>query len=323
MAGEPHQSVLAEAVAWHLRLRDGTDGDWDDFVRWLEGDPARSEAYDRVEAGHAALIPDAFPVQAPAPHLVAANDEAPPESWWRGRWAIGLSAVAAAILVAFLALPMFTSGRDLYEVATGAGQRREFAFADGSSAVLNGSTRLILDRKDPRYAELASGEATFIVRHDAARPFTVVAGDHRVQDVGTSFNLIHDHGDLSVEVIEGAIVYDPDEAAVPLSAGQTLLVSRGARPVVGRADPGAIAGWRRGQLSYAGASMARVAGDVSRTLGVKVAIDPGLADQPFTGSIRIQAESAATVADLASSVGLQARRAGGGWVIGPQPRAPR
>src|SRR5689334_22131301 len=112
MAGEPHQDVLAEAVAWHLRLRDGTDGDWDDFVRWLEGDPARSEAYDRVEAGHAAMRGDAFAAQVPAPHPVAANDETPSGGWWRGRRAIGLTAVAAAILVAFLALPMFTSRPD-------------------------------------------------------------------------------------------------------------------------------------------------------------------------------------------------------------------
>ncbi len=322
MASEPHQTVLAEAVAWHLRLREGTDADWDDFVLWLEVDPARSKAYDRVESGHVALTPEAFAVGASPWPMIAANDEAPRESWWRGRWAIGLGAFAAAILVAFLALPMFTSGPDFHEVSTGAGQRREIAFADGSSAVLNGSTRLILDRNDPRYAELASGEATFTVRHDADRPFTVVAGDHRVQDVGTSFNLIRDHGDFSVEVIEGAVVYDPDRAAVPLSAGQTLLASGRAHPVVGRADPGAIAGWRRGQLSYAGASMERVARDVSRTLGVSVAFDRRLEHQPFSGSIRIQDNNAATVADLASSLDLQARRAGRGWIIGP-PSAPR
>lgn len=322
MAKEPHQNVLAEAVAWHLRLRDGTDGDWDDFILWLEGDPARSAAYDRVEASHVAMSGDALTAQAPAPHPVAANDEAPVRIWWRGGWAMGLAAVAAALLVAVLALPLFMSRPDFYEVATGAGQKREIAIADGSSAVLNGNTRLILDRNDPRYAELMSGEATFTVRHEADRPFTVIAGDHRVQDIGTSFNLIRERGTFSVEVIEGAVVYDPGSASVSLSAGQTLLASGGARPVVGRADPGAIAGWRRGQLSYAGASMERVAGDVSRTLGVPVAVDPDLAHQPFTGSIRIQGDSAATVADLASSVGLQARRAGRGWIIEPL-HAPR
>lgn len=322
MVSEPHQDVLAEAIAWHLRLRDGTDGDWDDFVLWLEGDPVRSAAYDRIEAGHIAMSKDSFTAPAQAQHPVATNDDAAGWGWWRGRWAIGLTAVAAAILVALLALPLLISRPDLYEVATGAGQRREIAVGDGSSVMLNGSTRLILDRNDPRFAELASGEATFTVRHDADRPFTVVAGDHRVQDAGTTFNLIRDRGHFSVEVIEGAVVYDPGGAAVPLSAGQTLLVTGGARALVGRADPGGMAGWRRGQLTYAGVSMERVAGDVSRTLGVSVAIEPGVAHQPFTGSIRIQADKAATVADLASSVGLQARSVGGGWIIG-RPREDR
>lgn len=322
MGSTPHQDVLAEAVAWHLRLRDATDADWDGFVRWLEGDPARSDAYDRVESSHAAMAPDAFVAEASQGHPVAANDETPSGSWWRGRWAIGLTAFAAAILVAFIALPMLSSRPDLYEVATGPGQQREVAIADGSSATLNGGTRLVLDRNDPRHAELVSGEAAFTVRHDADRPFTVVVGDHRVQDVGTRFNLIRDRGDLSVEVIEGAVIYDPDGAAVTLSAGQTLFASGGARPVVGRADPGGMAGWRHGQLNYAGAAMNRVTSDVSRTLGVPVAIAPGLANQPFTGSIRIQRDRAATVADLASSVGLRARRAGPGWVIEPQTRAP-
>ena len=71
-----------------------------------------------------------------------------------------------------------------------------------------------------------TGEATFTVRHDAAHPFVVVAGDHRVQDVGTTFNLVRDRGRFSVEVIEGAVLYDPDGAAVPLAAGQTLRADR-------------------------------------------------------------------------------------------------
>ena len=119
-------------------------------------------------------------------------------------------AAAAAIFVAILvALPWLTAGPSRHEVATAAGERRIVELGDGSSAVLNGSTRLILDRDDSRYAELAAGEATFTVRHDDARPFQVAAGDHRVLDAGTIFNLVHDRDRFSVEVVEGAVVYDP------------------------------------------------------------------------------------------------------------------
>ena len=55
MASEPHRDVLDEAIAWHLRLQTANGEDWDAFVAWLEADPSRSDAYDRVEAGHAAI----------------------------------------------------------------------------------------------------------------------------------------------------------------------------------------------------------------------------------------------------------------------------
>jgi transmembrane sensor len=320
MAGEAHQDVLDEAIAWQLRLQTARGEDWDAFTLWLEGDPARSDAYDQVEAAHAALGAEAFPPAA-VPVPVAANDEAP-RSRRLWPWATAFAALAAVILVAFVTLPMLR-GPDRYEIATRPGEQRNVVIADGSSAMLNGGTRLILDRNDPRYAELTSGEVTFTVRHDDAHPFMVVSGDHHVQDVGTVFNLISDRGDFSVEVIDGAVLYNPEREAVSLSAGQTLTRSAGGQAVVARADPQAMAGWRRGQLSYAGAPMRRVAGDVSRTLGVPVSVDGGAAGLPFTGSIRIQRDPAATVGDLASSVGLHARRTGTGWTIEPQPRAPR
>lgn len=318
MASEPQRDVLDEAIAWHLRLQTANGEDWDAFVAWLEADPSRSDAYDRVEAGHAAITADAFP---PAPLPVAANDEAPRRRrLWP--WATGFAAIAAILLVALVSLPMLR-GPDRYEIATRPGEQREVVIADGSSAMLNGGTRLILDRNDPRHAELASGEATFTVRHDDAHPFTVVSGDHQVQDVGTVFNLVSDRGDFSVEVIDGAVLYDPAREAVSLTAGQSLTRSAGGEAVVTRTDPRAMAGWRHGQLSYAGAPMRRVASDVSRTLGVAISLSRDISALPFTGSIRIQRDAAATIGDLASSVGLRARRTGNGWTIEPQLRAPR
>ena len=314
MASEAHHDVLDEAIAWHLRMQTAKDEDWDAFVAWLEADPARSDAYDRVEAGHAGMAAEAFP-PASAPLPVAANDEAPARRrFWP--WASGFAAIAAILLVAFVSLPMLR-GPDRYEIDTRPGEQRNVTIADGSSALLNGGTRLILDRNDPRYAELASGEATFTVRHDEAHPFTIVSGDHRVQDVGTVFNLISDHGDFSVEVIDGAVLYNPDREAVSLTAGQTLSASGTNRPVVARSDPQAMAGWRRGRLSYAGAPMRRVVSDVSRSLGVQVSVNGSASSLPFTGSIRIQRDPTATIGDLASSVGLRARRTGTGWTIEP------
>jgi transmembrane sensor len=319
MAGEP--DVLAEAIAWHLRLQSGSDRDWERFVIWLEGDPARSEAYDKVEAGHAAMTADAFPQPAePAP--ATASDDPPLPRWTSWRAASVLAGVATLLLIAFLTVPQMLSSPHRFEVATGAGQQRSVAIDGGGTVMLNGGTRIVLDRNDPRFAELLAGEATFTVRHDARRPFTVVAGDHRVQDAGTSFNVIRAGSDFTVEVIEGEVVYDPERHAVRLRAGQVLRAEKGARPVLTSADPQDMAGWRRGRLSYAGAPMLRVISDVSRTVGVEIAIDPDISALPFTGSIRIGEDANTTINDLAASVGLQARWTGSGWIIEPGTRAP-
>jgi transmembrane sensor len=318
MSDAPHD-IHSEAIAWHLRLRDGGAEEWGTFTRWLEGDPARSDVYDSVALAEYALTPEAFPIP-PA----AANDDFVASAGRRNRrWAGAFAAVAAAMLLAWLALPWLAPGPDRYEVATAAGQHRMVAIAPGSIAELNGGTRLILDRNDPRYAELAAGEAAFTIRHDDAHPFTVVAGQHRVQDAGTSFDLVRDRDDFTVAVIDGAVLYDPGGVAVHLAAGQTMHAGGDGHAIVGRADPAAMAGWRHGRLSYTATPLADVARDLSRNLGVEVAVDPTVATLPFTGSIRVDRNAAATVAGFASTLGLAARRTGNAWRIEPHARARR
>ena len=314
-----HQGIEAEAIGWHLRLRDGDAGDWDAFVAWLEADPARSAAYDEIVRADAALGPEAFPA-------VAANDDWPAA---RGRRGFGLAAwafaaAAAILLLIFVPLPWLGTGTDRYEVATAAGEQRSVPLGDGSVVALNGGTRLILDRRNPRFAELAAGEATFTIRHDSAAPFVVAAGDHRIHDLGTAFNMVHEGDRLVVEVIEGAVRYDPHAASISLSAGQTLAIhERGGQPLVGRRDPHAIAGWRHGQLSYRAEPLERVVRDLGRSLGAQVSVDPRIEHRAVTGSVRVAGGAERVLTGFAATIGMEARREGNAWRIGPPSRALR
>jgi len=320
MTEQAQQHILAEAIEWHLRLRDGEAADWEAFVLWLEGDPARTAAYDEVALADAALGQEAFPA-------VAANDDwagAAPVSRRLGTAAWAVAALAASLVLAFVTLPWFNPASDRYEVATAAGQRRTVSLGDGSTAALNGATRLILDHANPRFAELEAGEATFNIRHDAADPFVVAAGDHRIEDVGTAFNMVHDGGRLTVEVIEGAVRYHRREAAISLTAGQILAVrEEGGRPLVGRRDPHAMAGWRHGQLSFHDMPLNIVARDLARSLGTEVSVDPAIAAMTFTGSVRVAGGTRTVLDGFAATLGMEARRDGNVWRIGPRARAPR
>lgn len=70
-AQDPQDAVMQQAIAWHLRLRDASVADWEDFTAWLESDPAHNAAYEAVSARDSALGPllkDArFPGETPAP----------------------------------------------------------------------------------------------------------------------------------------------------------------------------------------------------------------------------------------------------------------
>lgn len=310
---DSERQIRDEATRWHLRLRDGGPADWEAFVRWLEPAAARSQAYDEI-----ALIDRDLDVHMLPP--VAANDGAPAAPR-RLRWALLPAAAVAAAAVAMVLIPGGRTTR--YAMVTAPGEKKLVALADGGSVTMNGGTRLILDRADPRSAGLEAGEALFTIRHDAAHPFQLDAGGPVIRDLGTVFNVRRDGPSLAVEVIDGRIVYDPGGAAVALAAGQTLRRGRDGAIVTARADPARMAGWEKGHLSYSSAPLAEVAGELSRTLGTEVAIDPALARTPFTGSIRIDPDQRVTVDALAAALGLAARRTPRGWTIEPHSRASR
>lgn len=320
------QQVRAEAIGWHLRLRDGAAEEWESFVRWLEEDPGNSDAFDAVQAADAAATQESIPVRG---RPEAANDdlaELPPRRGWSagGYLRFGAGALVASLLLLIFVWPgLGGRGADRYEVATVAGQHRTIDLGEGSAVALNGETRLVLDRNNPRSVELASGEATFSVRHRDGEPFTVVASDHRIQDVGTHFNVVSEPGRFEVAVLEGSVLYDPDGARRPVGAGEVLMVGRDGRAVLRRDDPARLAGWQNGRLNYTSAPLAIVASDLSRSLGSRIRIAPGLQVMPFTGSIRIAGNPGATLRSFAATLGLQVRQEGNGWLIEPLARAPR
>jgi transmembrane sensor len=252
----------------------------------------------------------------PAP----ANDGAASEGFAprRRRWLVAIPGAAAALIAGLIVAQQMRGGTSLMVAATAPGEQRQIALGTGSSAALNGATRLILDRNNPRAVQLASGEALFRIRHDPDHPFEVGTGGHVVRDLGTEFDISRDRDRLSIGVVSGAVVLDPDGPAVTVRAGERAVVQGRGVALVTSADPAAMAGWRSGQLSYSAAPLALVVEQLSRTAGVGIDLDPSLAALSFTGSIHVEPDRAATVGALAAALGLEARRSGQGWSIAPR-----
>ncbi len=304
-----------EALGWVIRTRDPDFVDWEAFTLWLEGDPARADAYDALMAADTEL--DMIIPSEPVAMPVAANDPGQPQRWtWR--W-VGGGAIAAA-LVAAISVGMMTRA-DIYTVTTRPGETQTIALEDGTRIDVNGGTTLRLDRNDTRFAALDSGEAAFTVRHDEANPFRVTVGDAVFEDAGTVFNIVHSGGATRIGVSEGKVIYNPDAQAISLPAGRALADDAQGLRVMDVA-PAAVASWRQGRLVYANAAVGEISEDIGRSLGVKLTATPGARAMRFTGTIRLEKDPARFFAGAAPLMGLRAIRTGDGWVLkegnGPQ-----
>jgi transmembrane sensor len=309
--------IVDQAIGWHIRQRDMTALDWHDFVAWLEADAAHALAFDRVSLDQTLLSTQPGAARKPLP--VAANDvfETAPAPRRRWMWGIGGTAVAAG-LVALLMPIALAPASDPYWLNTRPGQRQDVVLADGTRIEVSGGSRLQLDRRNPRFASLEAGEATFHVRHDDRDPFTLHSGDLSVRDVGTVFNVAREGKRLDVQVAEGAVLFQPDRDAVKLTPGLAL----SAREDLGRVTLSHVAvdtvgGWQSGRLAFAGEPLAHVADTIHRLYGTTLILDPGLSVRPFTGMVRLTGVAERDVPHLAALVGAGWRRDGERWTLSP------
>ena len=306
---DPREQLTRDAIAWTITLREADAEAWGAFTEWLEGSRDRLIAYEEVAAMDAEL--GALPRVPQRPIVV--SDAPPLRRSGAGRRAVlgwGIAAAFAAA-VGYWAIP---AGSDLYPVETGPGERRVVTLADGSSVRLNGSSRILLDRNDPRFSRLETGEALFTVVHDDSETFKVEVGEAVIRDLGTVFTVVREEGIVKVEVAEGAVAFDSPARAVELREGGTLRWS-GGEIATGRRQPAEIGAWARGQLSYSSASIADVAADLSRSTGVSVRVSPEVAQRRFTGVIVVGADHPQLFRRVSALLAVDARRSAEGWIL--------
>lgn len=312
----PFDEMLADAGRlWALRVRDPAFADWDGFTAWLEADPAHNAAYEAA-LDEMAAADDLFDLPA-EPLPVAANDEdgVRPLPRWRVQ-AVAACAALVAMAGGWFALDRQAPAR--VEYATAMGERRTVVLDDGSRVILNGGTRLSLDAGNPRDVAMAGGEAVFDVKHDASRPFVITTADGtRLVDIGTRFNVDSRDGALDVAVAEGAVMYQGGRVGggdIRLDAGEVLTrATRDARPVKRSVAAEEVGAWQSGQLYYTDATLADVAADLSRNIGVTVGADKAIAARRFSGTITLDGDAAAVMARIGPVLGVGTRKQDRGW----------
>jgi transmembrane sensor len=260
------REVRACAAAW-LERRDCAEWCSEDQTAldaWLSESPAHRVAY--LRADDAWKRADRLNALRSAAQV---GDDVPNERRYLsalGKLAAGLAVVVAVGIVA--AAYFLTPHTQNY--ATTIGGRETLVLADGSQIEMNTDTALRTSvSASQRKVWLDRGEAYFQIRHDAARPFVVMAGDHHVTDLGTKFLIRRDTDRLEVMLMEGRARFDAADAdarSVVLTPGDLVVAT--AKTVSVMREPikelSTDLSWRQGVLIFKHTTLADAAVEFNR-----------------------------------------------------------
>lgn len=258
--------------------------------------------------------------------LAALKSEAPIQSGRRTGWPRSNKFAAAFAVAALLGTGAFLlqkpqgSAQTVYQTPKGGHQT--IAFADGSRIELNTDTVLRISlTPQERRAWLDKGEAYFQIQHNAARPFIVVAGQHRIIDLGTKFLLRRDTARLEVALLEGRVELDTRAGNKPSSAylkpGDAAVVTAGKIAVTHRSTGEIVSklGWRRGVVTFDQTTLADAVAEFNRYNEHKLTVtDPRAARVTIGGTFDVN--NVDTFIDIAKQdFGLHAVTRGNETVI--------
>lgn len=241
-----------------------------------------------------------------------------------GRYVVGIAAsLLLLVAVRQLVLHRYdtdkaTLEQNKYTYVSMPGERKSFQLPDGSTVLLNGGSTLKIT---PEFNQVnrevnLEGEAYFDVAQNAGKPFVIQAGGMCVKVLGTTFNVKAYPQDKTLEtvLIRGSVevtVNDMPSSNVILKPQQKIIIEKPAKKITEIQDSaihahnqgmanGKVAvknvqlladdstvmetSWTMNRLVFDNETLAAVATKIERWYGVKVQIDPAIANTyTFTG----------------------------------------
>lgn len=311
------KDVRARAATWIAEYR--SVDDWDDeaqakLVAWLGESPSHMVEFLRLEATWDRTDRLAA-LRKPRNSLVAAG--------MRLRsLLIRVAAGLAVIAVAGTAAELLLNVRTTRTYATAIGKHETLKLSDGSIVELNTDTVLrVSDGADQRKVWLDQGEAYFKIEHDPVHPFIVLAGVHRVTDLGTSFAIRRAADVVKIVLVEGRARLENAGAggaqSAVLQAGDIATATARSLAVEKQKQETikAALSWRCGLLVFHHTTLAEAAAEFNRYNHGKIAIwDAYSAAQTFNGTLPTT-DVAAFVRVTQKTFGLHVTKRGDDIVI--------
>lgn len=162
---------------------------------------------------------------------------------------------------------------------------------DGSKVYLNRNSEFSYRKNfgEHRRDVKLKGEAFFEISPDVSKPFIIDAGKARVKVVGTSFNVITNNPESSVEVFvkTGKVLVSDNTGTqtIQLNPGDVGTMNTNKSTKMLNTNPNYIS-WKTGYLEYSGQKLDVVFKDLKRVYNMDiVADDPDILDNPWHSPI--------------------------------------
>jgi len=316
---------------WLLRLQaeDVSQDEFSAWLQWYEADPLNRAAFEdaqqQFEAVRSLSVEDrsqwAKELTAP-PHRGPSSASKGTQkisgisvriAGWRSsmaslisqrRYAVPFAAAVALVIVTVVVnwqqiLFPVQSTKLIATFQTPLATQRVEKLPDGSEVRLGARSSISVNFSgETRYLVLESGEASFKVAKDSARPFIVHAGQVSVRAVGTEFNVRRAADSTAVAVSEGVVdvIQELPESRshrlvsqhqVRLKAGEEVLIDeRTVAIAVKPIDRAAVSAWQAGRLEFVNEPLRLVVATVNRYSSREIVVtDQNLNDLRVTGAI--------------------------------------
>lgn len=182
------------------------------------------------------------------------------------------------------------------ELATAKGATERIVLADGSTLVVNASSKIrypLQFSPAQRDVYLLEGEAYFKVAEDTRRAFVVHSGALNTTALGTSFNIraYTYENRITVSLLSGKVKIDRLRNGKPEGASVILLPSEQVNYSLRSlqleksvfARPEEISGWRQGYLVFRDASYQEVMNEIENRYGVTIINQSDKTEWEYTG----------------------------------------
>jgi len=295
MQEEPQAAISRRAAEFFERRRFGawTAADQAELDAWLTESLLNRVAYLRLEGAvaHTERLIALHPFR---PGIRPGRVVAAKGSTFIRRW-IAYPALAAASIALFMVFGISFIVSLLQPpdrtFSTDIGGRTLVKFADGTQIELNTDTAMRFRMTTAeRTVWLEKGEAWFHVAHNAAYPFTVVIGTHRVTDLGTEFFVRQGAKNVEIALLNGRAMLNTDGTPTTVLKPGDDAVATSVSVSVTRKTPRELAdalGWRRGVLVFRNAKLIDAVKEFNRYNQTKLVIgDPSIADLRFSAEIK-------------------------------------